>query len=162
MLSIVYSAHAAKYAIVCTVPCVVSDGTTQPAGTTINAPVEWNGVSPWTPPPNTQAVPYTGQVAYSPVTTPTVPTDVTIAQAKAALAAAPSVGSPWPGPNLLADANAAIASTGQYSAASIAWGSGGVQVLHRADALVAQMAAVLGLSSAQVDALFIAAAQITF
>ena len=65
------AAHADSYAVVCITACTAADGTTQPAGTVLNAPIAWDGTSAWTPPPGTQAVPYTGQVAYSPVVVPT-------------------------------------------------------------------------------------------
>lgn len=68
------SAHAAQYAVVCTAPCVASDGTTQPAGTVIAGPVLWDGAARWTLPAGQQAVAWTGQTVYAPA--PAAPTQL--------------------------------------------------------------------------------------
>jgi hypothetical protein len=60
-------ALAASYAVVCSAPCTAQDGSTQPIGTVVNR-IVWNGLAPWTPPPNTVVVADTGQVVYSPGT----------------------------------------------------------------------------------------------
>jgi hypothetical protein len=67
------AAHAqpATYAVVCTAPCVAPDGTTQPAGTTLNF-VRWDPAVPWLPadaagnPALVHAVPFAGQTIYAP------------------------------------------------------------------------------------------------
>ena len=59
------AAHADTYVLHCTGPCTAMDGTTQPAGTFIRT-FAWDGVTPYTPPPNTEAIPYTGQTLYAP------------------------------------------------------------------------------------------------
>lgn len=64
-------AAASNWAVVCTATCVALDGTTQPSGTTIEE-ISWDGVSPWTPPPNTHAVPFTGQSVYQPPAPPSL------------------------------------------------------------------------------------------
>lgn len=60
-----YAAQSSSWAVVCTASCTALDGTSQPAGTTIEK-IWWDGVSNWSPPANTQVVPYTGQTVYTP------------------------------------------------------------------------------------------------
>ena len=128
-------ASAATYA--------VQDG----SGTTLNC-VAWDGVTPWTPPAGTTVVMAPAcSIAQQPAPVPQV---ISIAQAKAALAAA----------GLLDAANAAVAATGANSQTSIAWQY--ATEFHRDSPNIAAVAAALGLTSAQVDALFVTAAQITF
>ena len=129
------SAHADTYA--------VRDGN----GVTLNC-VAWDGSSPWTPPLGT-TVTLTATCAIA-QTAPGVPQSISIAQAKAALYNA----------GLLDAANAAVAAAGGLAA--IAWGPGGVTQINRSDTLVANIAAALGLTPAQVDALFVAAAEVQF
>lgn len=58
-------AAPASWAVVCTTPCVASDGTTQPVGTVLQK-VWWDPATPWKLPANTQVVPDTGQAVYTP------------------------------------------------------------------------------------------------
>ena len=110
--------------------------------------IAWDGITPWTPPAGTTAVLAPAcSIAQPPAPVPQV---ISIAQAKAALAAA----------GLLDTANAAVAATGANSQTSIAWQY--ATEFHRDSPNIAAVAAALGLTSAQVDALFVAAAQITF
>ena len=96
--------------------------------------------------PETQAV-----VAYDPVPEPeSVPTEVTMRQARLALLAA----------GKLAGVDAAIASMPepQKTAASIEWEYS--NALQRNSPFVAQLGAALGLDAAGIDALFVEAAKI--
>ena len=63
------AAPLSSWAVVCTAPCIASDGTTQPTGTTLMK-IWWDGVAFWPPPPNTQVVPDTGQTVYVPPSSP--------------------------------------------------------------------------------------------
>jgi hypothetical protein len=78
---------------------------------------------------------------------PTVPVSVTRFQARAALYMA----------NLLDDVDAAVAASGNVLA-QLAWAD--AQAFERSSPTIAAMAAAVGLSAAEVDALFIAADQI--
>ena len=86
---------------------------------------------------------------------PTVPAQVTMAQAKVVLFAAPKIGA---GPTLLDDANAAVQAIG--GVALIAWTTS--DILSRDSTTMATVQARMGLTDAQVDALFIAADAIRF
>jgi hypothetical protein len=57
-----------NYVLLLAAPTVMSDGTTQPAGTPVER-ITWDGVSPYYPAGYT-VVPDTGQVCYSPVVAP--------------------------------------------------------------------------------------------
>jgi len=61
------------FALICALAagCIASDGTTQPTGTVMQAPIVWDGVSTFAP-AGISVVPYTGQVPYAP--TPAAPT----------------------------------------------------------------------------------------
>ena len=80
LLLLALPAYAApsNYALVCTAPCVASDGTTQPAGTVLGkvlANPDWN------PGAGKQIVPDTGQAVYVPIPSPppvTINTDALI------------------------------------------------------------------------------------
>jgi hypothetical protein len=85
---------------------------------------------------------------------PAALTSVPMWKAKGALAMAPPVQA---GPTLLDDANAAVAAGG--GVAAIYWEY--ATELHLGDPEVAKIAALLGLSAADVDALFMAAATLT-
>ena len=76
--------------------------------------------------------------------TPTVPEEVTMYQARRALAAA----------GLLTAVEAAVAAAG--TVAQIEWDT--KNAVHRSYGMVSDMGAALGLTSAQLDALFISAA----
>lgn len=55
------------YALVCSVPCQASDGTTQPVGTILPGSLsKWDGVTPWDIPSGFSVVRYTGQPIYRP------------------------------------------------------------------------------------------------
>lgn len=65
------AASPSNWAIVCTATCTAPDGTSQPAGTMIGK-IWWDGVTAWTPPPNTNAVAFTGQTLYAAASNVTV------------------------------------------------------------------------------------------
>lgn len=72
----------ASFALVCALVagCLATDGTTQPQGTVMQAPIAWDGVTAYSPPGMT-VVPYSGQVPYAPPAPPakpTAPTSVTV------------------------------------------------------------------------------------
>ena len=56
-----------SFALICALAagCAASDGTTQPTGTVMSAPIAWDGVSAYAPAGMT-VVPYAGQVPYAP------------------------------------------------------------------------------------------------
>jgi hypothetical protein len=96
----------------------------------------------------------TGVAAAPAPPAPAVPVSVLMWQAKAALAAQPS---PTAGQTMLDVTNAAVTAIG--GTVAIFWEY--ATTLARDDPNVASLGATLGLSSAQIDALFIAAAQTT-
>jgi hypothetical protein len=63
------AAQPSSWAVVCTAACQAPDGTTQPAGTTVQK-IWWNGVSVWPAPPNSRVTPDTGQAVYVAPTAP--------------------------------------------------------------------------------------------
>lgn len=87
---------------------------------------------------------YSGGVLTAPVVAPAIPSSVTMRQARLALLAA----------GLLSTVETAIAGAG--ATAAIEWEY--AQEVQRASGLVPTMATALGLTSAQIDALFVTAA----
>jgi hypothetical protein len=72
-----------NFALICALAlgCTASDGTTQPTGTVMAAPIVWDGVSAYSP-AGMSVVPYTGQTPYAPA-----PLAPTVAQLAATLLA---------------------------------------------------------------------------
>lgn len=63
-----------QYVLLLTAPTVMSDGTTQSAGTAVTEFV-WDGIAQYTPPRGTSIAPYTGQTVFVPAQPP--PTIIT-------------------------------------------------------------------------------------
>ncbi len=67
LLAVPAYAAPSNFALVCTAPCIASDGTTQPAGTVLGKVL---AEATWNPGPGKQIVPDTGQAAYVPIPPP--------------------------------------------------------------------------------------------
>lgn len=137
------------YALQCTASCVASDGTTQPAGTTLNL-VQWDGVSAWSPPAGMTAVLYAGQAIYQPA--PAVPSQITRWQAYQTMLATPSQINAAPA-TVYTDMQTLVAATG--GTMQLAWQT--QQFVYRQGPFISFVAAQLHLSSALLDQMFIAA-----
>ena len=128
----------------------LDDGTVLPAGTPVNR-IAWDGVSKHVPPEGLAFAPDEGQRVREIPLPVTVPQAVAKWQLQVAMA-----GRPGQGGTLLDDANALAKQVG--GVAAIAWA--GAAEITRGSPLLNQMAPALGLSQADVDALFIAAAEV--
>jgi hypothetical protein len=116
-----------------------------------------DGVLNWSPPPGTKVVPavYDPAAPLMPVASGAVPQSAEMWKAKAVMAGKPSKSNV--GKTLLDDANGIIATASQP--VQIAWAN--AAELSRSSQTVALLAASIGLSGADLDALFTAAAAFT-
>lgn len=144
---------ATEYCLNTTVDQTDPDGNEIPAGSTIHI-IMIDDPADYTPDPGLALVPWTGQAVWQPPPPPpVVPQSISAAQGKLALYEAPPVRS---GPTLYDDALAAV--TAAEGPALIVWNN--ATVWNRTDQWIGQIATALGLTSAQVDALFVAAAAV--
>lgn len=145
-----------RYAVIADTPIAFQqpDGSvaTAPIGAALNV-VLWNGVAAFAPPAGTHLTLFSGQTIWAPPAT--VPQSAEMWKAKAVMAGRPSKSNV--GKTLLDDANGVIAAASQ--SVQIAWAN--AADLSRSSQTVGLLATSIGLSSADLDALFIAAAAFT-
>ena len=141
-----------KYIVVTTAPWTAPNGDIVPAGVGVNIIEADAGFNPG--PGLALAIP-AGQTMWAPKQVIQVPSQIDLWKAKAVLAAQPSKHNA--GKTLLNDADAAVAAAG--GALALAWGN--AAVITRSSPATAAMGAALGLSGADLDALFIAASEVS-
>ena len=134
-----------KYIVVTTAPWTAPNGDIVPAGVGVNQIEADAGFNPG--PGLALAIP-AGQTMWAPKQVIQVPSQIDLWKAKAVLASQPSKHNA--GKTLLNDADAAVAA---------AWGN--AAVITRSSPATAAMGAALGLSGADLDALFIAASEVS-
>jgi hypothetical protein len=133
------------------------DGWSAPAGACVMV-IEYDGVAAYTPPAGLlPPVPWDGRPMFQPPSPPpVVPAQIEKWQLQVVLATMPPTGKFAGSTSLLGDANALAAQAGGN--VLLAWN--GASTVARSSPTIAQFAPQLGLTSAQVDAAFVAAASV--